>query len=482
MSITKKDIAVGTALTVIMVISAVNCVKSLSAGARVDDISAQVYNQTAIVNRIVGENIPVVVPEKDKADFQNVIKASESAVKKGDVSSVKKARELYTAFIRTTAPWIQESLADQINQVRFDLSFAEVKAQLKETGDYDKALAALEQLIQESNGADSLKDVQLFKEKTEADSKVAWKKKLTEVKKQVSEQLNPKSDKEKILALMKIAAPYENDEAFADTVKLLNEYMKEAETLSQIKTEVGKLKKNAESEAVSGIESESWNLYSSRLSQLQYELTSIKKLDVTAVKADLADCSTSVKNFEKSAKKSQNQTYLKQMAESLTECKSEIASLKFDVTFNASATLIASQLASFKHEAVALKNVDNQSVLQEIDNCILMLNNQEQEYKKLVSARESIEVKNYNTKSLNLISDVKKRAGDISMMSSDKKQKRLGLLLELESLQTNCLYQPVVSLYQEVYADIWSGLDADTRFEFAKQSITIEKRGLNENF
>ena len=99
-----------------------------------------------------------------------------------------------------------------------------------------------------------------------------------------------------------------------------------------------------------------------------------------------------------------------------------------------------------------------------------------------MNGRESEEVKAYNANALNYISDIKKRAADISVLNSEKKQKRLSLILELESIQLSYLYQPVGSLYQEVYAEIWNGLDSETRFEAAKKAITIEKKDLDDKF
>ena len=326
--------------------------------AQINALNSKIDNQTAIINRVIGENIPVVVPEKEKAAFDELRKAVKAAEKKLNDDSLDKAVAMYLDFIKNTAPWIQETMANEILNTKYDLDFLTIKIAYVKDNNAAAAVVSLQEFIELHADYESIADVKAYS-------------------KDIASNLAENSD----------AVLVRNEKILIDQVK-----------------------------------------------------------------------------------------------DALGKSKLEIINMKSDITFKPMVTLIAAQLASLKHDALSVTVVDNKAVLSEIDNCITLLRSKEREYDKMVNGRESEEVKTYNANALNYISDIKKRAADISVLNSEKKQKRLSLILELESIQLSYLYQPVGSLYQEVYAEIWNGLDSETRFEAAKKAITIEKKDLDDKF
>ena len=81
---------------------------------------------------------------------------------------------------------------------------------------------------------------------------------------------------------------------------------------------------------------------------------------------------------------------------------------------------------------------------------------------------------------LSIIENVSNKNNAITMFDENKKTKRISFLLELEEIETNYLYLPIGTLYQQVYQEIWSSLDSESKFIVSRESINIQKKGIYE--
>ncbi|WP_294427938.1 hypothetical protein [uncultured Treponema sp.] len=88
--------------------------------------SDEIKNQTSIFYRVIGEQIPVVIPEDKKAQLQALINKLPTISLKIAVDQYEEAYKLYSSYLKSTAPWIQEEQSNELFEIKLILDFCAI--------------------------------------------------------------------------------------------------------------------------------------------------------------------------------------------------------------------------------------------------------------------------------------------------------------------------------------------------------------------
>lgn len=125
-----------------------NMMKELSAQqTMLKEISENVYNQTAFVSRMIGEALPVIVPEDFATKLAKLEAETSSAFAGKTYEDPQNLTSEYLNYIRTTPPWIQETQNENLFDLRNQLDYLAIMYEYSQTQDVDAAVTALEDLI-----------------------------------------------------------------------------------------------------------------------------------------------------------------------------------------------------------------------------------------------------------------------------------------------------------------------------------------------
>ena len=132
---------------------------------KIDELSNTMYeslnNQTAIINRVIGENLPISVPDECRKNLET-LKDSASKLLDLEISEneLKNVTEKYVAYITTTPPWIQEEQSYDLFEVKYNIDYASLLlAYKKEPQKIDFILKEFENFILASSNYSKIEDV-----------------------------------------------------------------------------------------------------------------------------------------------------------------------------------------------------------------------------------------------------------------------------------------------------------------------------------
>ncbi len=111
------------------------------------EISVNVYNQTAFVSRMIGEALPVIVPEEFSSKLSRLESEAATAFSNQLYENPQPLTEKYLNYIRTTPPWIQEAQNENLFDLRNQLDYLAIMYEYSQTNDVDTAVTSLEDLI-----------------------------------------------------------------------------------------------------------------------------------------------------------------------------------------------------------------------------------------------------------------------------------------------------------------------------------------------
>lgn len=108
-----------------------------------------IENQTSLLYRTIGDVLPVVVPEENLKQFENLkSKISVAYSDKENEQKFNDALEGYKNYIGKTAPWIQESQAEELMEAKYDLDFIKINVDYKKNpNDFDLILNDLANFV-----------------------------------------------------------------------------------------------------------------------------------------------------------------------------------------------------------------------------------------------------------------------------------------------------------------------------------------------
>lgn len=447
------------------------------------EISVRIDNQTSLFNRIIGNNLPVIIPEEYENKFNELRTAVETFKKDLINEELKKATGFYLDFIKQTPPWIQEQLSQEILTIKYDIDFYSVINEYNQTKNIEEAIDSLETFIVSFNDyTDIQKVIDYHNELIDLQNK-KYSSRIQDLKTKIDTSLNKKNiSLKEVQTLLEETNEYPEDDSLKDSILELKNLFVECELKDSVNGEVENLDNQLNKTEFFGFINDNYNLFSSKLLECLYNATSLKYLDNSVLLSEIDSITGKLRlQKEKYELKIQQENADKELSEikkEIESCKEEIKNIKMDSTFNATVSVIASQLASLNF---ALKDYDDEKTTELyvlIDECRENLNIAEQSYE----FGETENMKIYNSNTLNLIKIINSENSNLKGNKQEKSNARISMLSRLDEINISFLYLPVNTLYQELYQSIWNSLENEDKTKVAENALMTNKKTLYENF
>lgn len=446
-------------------------------------ITVRIDAQTSLFNRVIGENIPVIVPKEYEKEFKKLKKSVDALKKSQNIDELKKSTEFYLNFIRQTPPWIQEQLSQEILTAKYDIDFYSIINDYNQTQNIEEAIDSLEAFIVSFNDYVDIQKVidyhnELLKKQDEK-----YSSKIQELKAQINTALSDKNiSSEEVQNLLEESKEYSEDDLLKELLIELNDLLSECERKDSVNEELENLSKQLNYTEFAEFINDNYKIFSSKLIECLYNATSFKYLDnsdmVFKINSVAEKLRIQKENYEQKIQHENDDKELLQIQTEIESCKSEIKNIKMDSTFNATVSIIASHLAILNF---ALKDYDNEKIekfFSAINECREKLNVAEQNYE----SGETESMKVYNTNTLNLIKTINYENSNLKGNRQEKANARISMLNRLDEINISFLYIPVNTLYQELYQSIWNLLENEDKTKAAENALMTNKKMLYENF
>lgn len=442
------------------------------------NINNNIESQTALLHRTIGDVLPVVVPEKSRAEFDAVKQAV--AELKGDMSdeNLSAAVDLYTDFIQTTAPWIQQELTSEIMEAKATIDYCSILNTYKNDKDVETVVDSLQTFILSNTAYSELKDVIAKYDAIVEEQNKLYDNAITGITARAKAMLEKKNASyAELQTLLVDMEPYQEDEAVAKYIPSLYTCMKDAEALEDALKDVETLYQQIHGGDMSLAE-EMYTIYANQLAQCLYNANSITTLDNSALMGKINECRSELVSYEKRIEKNAQTTLANQIRTSIATYKKEIANITADSMANAKLSIIANQLASLQFSAGSIDEGERASVLSDIEGCVSQLKAKEQSLGTSNSEYDA-KIKKYNEWGLKEIewanTQVHHLAKESKKNKAEKTAERKDLLVRLEKIQTGYLYTPLAVLYQQVWQELWDELNKDEQLDVSKRAVAVDK-------
>lgn len=435
-------------------------------------------SQTALLYRTIGDVLPVVVPDKSRAEFETVKQAVATLRNQINDDNLSKAVELYTDFIQTTAPWIQEELSQEILEAKNDIDYSSILNTYNTNKDAEEVADSLQTFIVSNSGYSRLQTVIAKYNEIVDEQNALYDKEVASLMKRTMDIIKTKNASySEWESLLKDMEPYQNDEALAKCIPELYTCMTEAERMKEIIDEADKLYKQLTNDDGS-LYDQMYSVYANRLADYMYEASSIENLDSTKLMETLKSCMTKLNAYEELGKQKERETLFAQLENSVKTCSTEIDGMSSNPLSQSMLPVISSQLATLKlaTEGIEGNSREKTNILSEIENCVAKLKRFESLSQS--SGNNEAKVKSYNSTALNTIEGVNATHNGLSGNKAEKTASRKNLLRKLEAIETGYLYAPIYILHQQVYQDIWGKLERDDQLDYSRTALNITKETL----
>lgn len=445
----------------------------------VQQVDNQINTQTALFYRIIGDNIPVVVPEESQKKMDNLLKSiNELSINLND-ETLNESINLYLDYIKNTAPWIQEEKTEEIFFSKHSIDYYTILNNYNKSQNIVETVDSLQSFILSNN---DYRDINIVIEKYNLlvdEQNTLHEQTIKKLNSSMETAfVNPDITYDELMQFVTLIEPYIEDSALEKNIQKLNTLIFESELLMEIATDLENLNQQISQAAEEKLEEHMYSIYTEELALNNYKLNKIQNLNHEKTSALLLECTEKLN--KQNIEKIHEQELLQQIKESLVICNKEIENIDSNSIGSAMISILASQLATLKFNADNLTLVSNNEILSDIEKTINLLNTKEKEVSSVLMKKESEEIKKYNNYSLIIIEDVKKQFDGISFIEENKNSKKISLLLKLEEIQTSYLYLSIGTLYQQVYQEIWNSLNSENQFIVSKKAINVKKRELYE--
>lgn len=443
-----------------------------------NNIEIQLNNQTALFYKVIGDSLPVVIPEESQKKLDALLNAVRELPENLNDETLKKSVNLYLDFIKTTVPWVQEAASDDILYSKYSIDYYTILNTFNKNQDVNEVVESLQTFIMTSN---DYRDINLVIEKynylVDEQNKL-YENTVAQLNTTMETAFNnPDITRDELIGILNSVEPYIEEEVLQKNIKKLDDFIDEKENLEQVLDELKSLKSSLEETAEKQYQEQLYNIYAEQLAICHFKLSSIENIKHDEADTLLMECTNKLVAYDNNVKRQQEENFLKQIEESLKMCNEEIEKLSENAISSSMISILATQLASLKFDAETLSIINNAQVLLNIQNSMDKLNAKERELSDKNAVSENTKIKIYNKKALDIIENVKKQNDAIInfMLTPDEKSKKVDLLLQLERIQPNYLYLSIGTLYQQVYQEIWNSLDSQNRFVVSRKSLDIKK-------
>ena len=447
------------------------------------DVNLQLNNQTLLFNKVIGEAIPVIVPEESQEKLETLLNSLKVLEEDLNDEKLENSVNLYLDFIKTTAPWIQESVSEDIFYAKYTIDYLTILNNYQNKKDINEVVDSLQTFIITNN---DYKDINLIIEKYNSlvdEQNILYDNTISELNSKMEAAFdNPSVTYDELMEILNSVEPYVEVEMLQANIKKLDTYIAEKDSLEQVTEELNTLRTLLDENTETQYKEQSYNIYAEQLALCNYKLGNIKSINHDEASNLLRECTSKIVAYDNNIQRQQEEDLLKQIQESLAMCNTEISNLSTDAISSSMMPILASQLASLKFNAENFSIISNYDILRNIQDSIDSLNNKEIEISKKNTDLDNAKIKNYNRSALNRIENIQKQNEQIVSgflgYSSENKEKAINLLLQLEAIQSNYLYTSIASVYQQLYSDLWGKLDSESRFIVSRRALNITKEEL----
>ena len=447
-------------------------------------LETNLNNQTSLFYRVIGDSIPIVIPENDKLNFEKLQNSINELKIKQDSLILSETIKIYMDFIKTTAPWVQEAMSNELLTAKYDIDYYSLLVTYKNDNDIASLIDGLESFILVSNDYSDIQTVISYYNTLVDIQTNDYEKHMSELKRCILESLkNQNICSNDILDLIRQCQIYENNEYFSEELKTLNLYLSETVLKEQIITNLNNSKAQLDDISFQN-KSTSYTLgvITQNIAECLYNAKTISNIDNTVLLTEINSLLLRISEIQNESKKYEESLLLQDIKSSIDVCENELNNLNTDSISSSMISILATQLATLQFNLDSISLIDISEVKTKLLNCKNHLKTKESIISLELSNNENKQLNSYNRNALQRINEINKENQEIGTFSSDKKTKRMSLLLKLEEINQNYLFLSVNSLYQQVYQEIWNVLDSDSRFEFAKAAITVNKKVINDSF
>lgn len=445
----------------------------------IEQVDNQLNTQTSLFYKVIGENIPVVVPEESQKKMDNLLKSiNELSINLND-ETLNESINLYLEYIKTTAPWIQEEKTEEIFFSKHSIDYYTILNNYNKSQNIVDTVDSLQSFILSNN---DYKDINKVIEKYNLlvdEQNTLYEQTIRNLNSSMETAFgNPDITYDELMQFVTLIEPYIEETALEKNIQTLNTLIFESELLMEITADLENLNQQISQTTEEKLEEHMYTIYTEELALNNYKLNKIQNLNHEKTSELLLECTE--KLSRQNIEKVQEQELLQQIKESLVICNKEIENIDSNSIGSAMISILASQLATLKFNADNLTLVSNDEIISEIEKTIDLLNTKEKEISSNLMKLESADIKKYNSEALDIIEKVKKQNDSISILDENKNLQKINFLLKLEEIQTSYLYLSIGTLYQQVYQEIWNSLNSENQFIVSKKAINIQKRELYE--
>ncbi len=448
------------------------------------DIESNLNNQTSLFYRVIGESIPVVIPENDKENFMKLLSLIDELKSKQDSKLLSETVKIYMDFIKTTAPWIQEALSTEILNAKYDIDYYSLLVKYKNDNDLDSLIDGLESFILVSNEYSNIQSVITYYNSLVDEQSKNYEIKISQLKEKIKTSLgNTNITSSEILDLLNQCQSFESSDYFTEELKQLNLYLSEALLREQIIDNLEKSKVQLNEISIQDkTTSYTLGIITQNIAECLYNAKTISTIDNKELINETNSLLVKISELQDELKKYEESLLLQDINTSIDVCENELNDLNSDSISSSMISILATQLATLQINLDSITSINISETKNKLLNCKNHLKSKESIISSGLSNEENKQLTTYNKNALQRISAVNKENQEIGTFASEKKSKRISLILKLEEINQNYLYLSVNTLYQQVYQEIWNALDSDSRFEVSKSAINVNKKALDENF
>lgn len=445
----------------------------------IEQVDNQLNTQTSLFYKVIGENIPVVVPEESQKKMDNLLKSINNLSTNLNDETLNESVSLYLEYIKTTAPWIQEEKTEEIFFSKYSIDYYTILNNYNKSQNIVDTVDSLQSFILSNN---DYKDINKVIEKYNLlvdEQNTLYEQTIRNLNSSMETAFgNPDITYDELIQFVTLIEPYIEETALEKNIQTLNTLIFESELLMEITADLENLNQQISQTTEEKLEEHMYTIYTEELALNNYKLNKIQNLNHEKTSELLLECTE--KLSRQNIEKVQEQELLQQIKESLVICNKEIENIDSNSIGSAMISILASQLATLKFNVDNLTLVSNDEIISEIEKTIDLLNTKEKEISSNLMKLESADIKKYNSEALDIIEKVKKQNDSISILDENKNLQKINFLLKLEEIQTSYLYLSIGTLYQQVYQEIWNSLNSENQFIVSKKAINIQKRELYE--
>lgn len=445
----------------------------------IEQVDNQLNTQTSLFYKVIGENIPVVVPEESQKKMDNLLKSINNLSTNLNDETLNESINLYLEYIKTTAPWIQEEKTEEIFFSKHSIDYYTILNNYNKSQNIVETVDSLQSFILSNN---DYRDINIVIEKYNLlvdEQNTLYEQTIKKLNSSMEKAfVNPDITYDELMQFVTLIEPYTEETALEKNIQTLNTLIFESELLMEITADLENLNQQISQTTEEKLEEHMYTIYTEELALNNYKLNKIQNLNHEKTSELLLECTE--KLSRQNIEKVQEQELLQQIKESLVICNKEIENIDSNSIGSAMISILASQLATLKFNADNLTLVSNDEIISEIEKTIDLLNTKEKEISSNLMKLESADIRKYNSEALDIIEKVKKQNDSISILDENKNLQKINFLLKLEEIQTSYLYLSIGTLYQQVYQEIWNSLNSENQFIVSKKAINIQKRELYE--